>query len=80
MRAYLDPEGIVAVAVRAGADAVYPGYGFLSENPGLAEACANARACTLSPNSVSTPGGGPMNVSPFSAQRAAKPAFSERKP
>ena len=43
VRAYLDPDGIVEVAVRAGADAIYPGYGFLSENPALAEACANAR-------------------------------------
>src|SRR3954469_6386832 len=38
----LAPEAIVAVALRAGADAVYPGYGFMSENPALAEACANA--------------------------------------
>src|SRR5690349_17547978 len=40
VRAYLDPEAIVQVAVECGADAIYPGYGFLSENPALAEACA----------------------------------------
>ena len=49
VRAYLDPETIVAVAVRAGADAVYPGYGFLSENPALAEACANAGITFVGP-------------------------------
>ena len=49
VRAYLDPEGIVAVAKRAGADAVYPGYGFLSENPTLAEACANAGITFVGP-------------------------------
>src|SRR4051794_28625076 len=49
VRAYLDPEGIVATAVKAGADAVYPGYGFLSENPALAEACANAGITFIGP-------------------------------
>ena len=49
VRAYLDPDAIVAVAVRAGADAVYPGYGFLSENPRLAEACANAGITFVGP-------------------------------
>ena len=49
VRAYLDPEGIVEVAVRAGADAVYPGYGFLSENPALAEACAAAGITFIGP-------------------------------
>ena len=42
VKAYLDPAAIVEVALQAGADAVYPGYGFLSENPALAEACAAA--------------------------------------
>jgi pyruvate carboxylase len=39
VRAYLDHENIVRVAVECGADAIYPGYGFLSENPLLAEEC-----------------------------------------
>jgi pyruvate carboxylase len=49
VRAYLDPDVIVQAAVRAGADAVYPGYGFLSENPQLAEACANAGITFIGP-------------------------------
>ncbi len=49
VRAYLDPAVIVEAAVRSGADAVYPGYGFLSENPQLAEACANAGITFIGP-------------------------------
>ena len=49
VRAYLDPEVIVAAALSSGADAVYPGYGFLSENPKLAEACANAGITFIGP-------------------------------
>ena len=40
VRAYLSVDEIIRVAKHAGADAVYPGYGFLSENPELAAACA----------------------------------------
>ncbi|RZS59839.1 pyruvate carboxylase [Xylanimonas ulmi] len=50
VRAYLDPEAIVRVAQRAGADAVYPGYGFLSENPALAEACRRAGITFVGPS------------------------------
>ncbi|WP_456695973.1 pyruvate carboxylase [Aeromicrobium sp. P5_D10] len=49
VRAYLDPQAIVAAAVAAGADAVYPGYGFLSENPDLAEECHAAGITFIGP-------------------------------
>ncbi|HTU74475.1 MAG TPA: pyruvate carboxylase [Trebonia sp.] len=49
VRAYLDPRLIVETAVKAGADAVYPGYGFLSENPALAAACADAGITFVGP-------------------------------
>ena len=38
--AYLDIDDIIRVAVEARVDAIHPGYGFLSENPDFAEACA----------------------------------------
>ncbi len=49
VRAYLDPQAMVATAVQAGADAIYPGYGFLSENPDLAEACVSAGVTFVGP-------------------------------
>ncbi|HWI30469.1 MAG TPA: pyruvate carboxylase [Microbacterium sp.] len=53
VRAYLDVDEIVRVALESGADAIYPGYGFLSENPDLAEkAAANGIAFIGPPASV----------------------------
>ncbi|GAA1653220.1 pyruvate carboxylase [Mycolicibacterium murale] len=50
VRAYLSVDEIVSTAVAAGADAVYPGYGFLSENPELAAACAAAGITFVGPS------------------------------
>ncbi|RZS54351.1 pyruvate carboxylase [Microcella putealis] len=53
VRAYLDVDEIIRVAKLSGADAIYPGYGFLSENPDLAEAArANGIAFIGPPREV----------------------------
>ena len=46
---YLSVERVVAAAVATGAQAVHPGYGFLSENPSLAAACADAGIVFVGP-------------------------------
>ncbi|MCV7067797.1 pyruvate carboxylase [Mycolicibacterium farcinogenes] len=50
VRAYLSVDEIIRVAKHSGADAVYPGYGFLSENPELASACAEAGITFVGPS------------------------------
>ena len=49
VRAYLDVSEIIRVAKESGADAIYPGYGFLSENPELAQAAAEAGITFIGP-------------------------------
>ncbi len=49
VRAYLDVDEVIRVAKEAGVDAIYPGYGFLSENPQLAAAARDAGITFVGP-------------------------------
>ena len=52
VRAYLDVDEIIRVARESGADAIYPGYGFLSENPDLAARAAEHGIAFIGPPAV----------------------------
>ncbi|MEM1123245.1 MAG: biotin carboxylase N-terminal domain-containing protein [Bacteroidota bacterium] len=47
---YLDQDKIIATAKKVKADAIHPGYGFLSENAGFAERCAQEGIIFIGPN------------------------------
>jgi len=49
LAAYLDIEDIIRIAKLAKVDAIHPGYGFLSENPDFARACAEANLIFIGP-------------------------------
>jgi acetyl-CoA carboxylase biotin carboxylase subunit len=67
---YLNIEKILSVAKQAKADAIHPGYGFLSENAGFAGACAKAGVKFIGPTAAA------MNImgSKTSARRAMEAA------
>ncbi|MCX2931268.1 pyruvate carboxylase [Mycobacterium sp. CVI_P3] len=52
VRAYLSVDEIVDTALACGADAIYPGYGFVSENPQLAAACAASGITFIGPDAA----------------------------
>ncbi|MFD1704165.1 pyruvate carboxylase [Methylopila henanensis] len=50
LEAYLSIPEVIRVATDAGVDAIHPGYGFLSESPEFAEACAEAGILFIGPS------------------------------
>ena len=69
-RAYLDIAAIVAAAKAQGCNALHPGYGFLSENPALARACAEAGIVFIGPS--------PEHLETFGDKAAARALAAER--
>lgn len=47
---YLNIDAIIIAALKSGAEAIHPGYGFLSENPDMARACASAGIVFIGPS------------------------------
>ena len=80
VRAYLDVDEIVSAARRAGADAVYPGYGFLSENPRLASACADAGITFIGPDAAVLELAGNKSRAVAAARAAGLPVLDSTAP
>src|SRR5262245_51129880 len=80
VRAYLSVDEIVRVAQQAGADAIYPGYGFLSENPDLAAACAAAGITFVGPKAEILELAGNKSRAIAAAREAGLPVLNSSAP
>jgi pyruvate carboxylase subunit A len=67
IRAYLDYDKIISLAKKAGADAIHPGYGFLSESADFAQACVDNGIIFIGPK--------PEHIALFGDKMASKVAM-----
>jgi 3-methylcrotonyl-CoA carboxylase alpha subunit len=70
---YLDIARIIAAAQASGAQAIHPGYGFLSENPGFAEACEAAGLIFVGPPAEAMRSMGSKSAAKALMQRSGVP-------
>ena len=70
---YLVVEKILAAAKSSGAQAIHPGYGFLSENPALPEACAAAGLVFIGPSAASIRAMGSKSAAKALMEKAGVP-------
>jgi acetyl-CoA carboxylase, biotin carboxylase subunit len=71
---YLDMQKILDVAARSGADAIHPGYGFLSENAKFARACADAGVKFIGPRAAAMDAMGSKTRARQAMERAGVPS------
>ncbi|MDN6405527.1 pyruvate carboxylase, partial [Corynebacterium sp.] len=80
VKAYLDPDEIIRAAVQTGADAVYPGYGFLSENAALARKCAENGLTFIGPSPETLDLTGDKSAAVEAARKAGLPILDDSEP
>src|SRR5579872_2084108 len=73
IESYLDVDAIVEAALRARAQAVHPGYGFLSERAEFARACEDAGLCWIGPPAAAIELMGDKSAARAAAARAGVP-------
>jgi len=80
VKSYLDIDEIIRAAKETGADAIYPGYGFLSERADLARACRDNGIKFIGPSPETLDLTGDKSAAVQAAERAGLPVLKDSEP